>query len=104
MLLHCTYLTYSIAVILVNVLGFYDPLRELIRNGIREGFIKAENERLILYVDGPEDRNAHEDFDWGRAALETLDQWQSTRSTSLLYDWTKRKAGDASKGAAIEAV
>ena len=91
------------AVILINVLGFYNPLRELVQNGVREGFIAKQNEELIVFVDGPKDHSAHEDFDWGRAALEALDRWQSTRSTSLLYDWTKRKEGPTAAGQEIEA-
>ena len=83
--------------------GFYDPLRELVRTGVREGFINSINEALLIFVDGPEDQSEHEDFDWGSAALDVLDQWQSSRTPSTLYDWTRRKAGDASVGEAIEA-
>ena len=88
----------SAAVIVINVLSFYEPLRQLIRNGVREGFIAPQNEQLIIFVDGPEDQSLHEDFDWGQAALAALDQWQDTRNPSLFYDWTKRQAGDVAKG------
>lgn len=65
----------TIAVVLVNVNSYYNPLRELIRNGIREGFIRRENEKLVVFVDGPSDHAAHETFDWGRAAVEAIDAW-----------------------------
>lgn len=86
------------AVIVLNVLSFYEPLRQLIRNGVREGFIAPQNEQLVLFVDGPADQGLHDAFDWGRAALDALDQWQDTRNPSLLYDWTKRQTGDAVPG------
>lgn len=86
--------------IVVNVLGYYDPLRQLIRNGVREGFIQERNEKLIIFVDGPEDHAAHDDFDWGKAALEALDGWQAEHR-EIYYDWTKRK-GEADTRAGAE--
>lgn len=74
----------------MNILGYYDPLRQLVRNGVREGFILERNEKLILFVDGPEDHADHEDYDWGKAALEALDSWQAEHR-EIYYDWTKRK-------------
>ncbi|GJE87966.1 lysine decarboxylase, putative [Phanerochaete sordida] len=89
--------------IAVNVLGYYDPLRELIRNGVREGFIVERNEKLILFVDGPEDHAAHETYDWGKAALEALDGWQAEHR-EVYYDWTKRKdEKDAGAGSELGA-
>ena len=61
------------------------------RNGIREGFIQAENENLILYVDGPSNVAEHETFDWGTAALEALDSWTKGYKVVYNYDWTKRQ-------------
>ena len=94
---------FRAAIIAVNVLSYFNPLRELIRTGIREGFVAPRSESLIIFVDGPEDPAEHEDFDWGSATLDALDHWESSRSPDLLYDWTKRKAGDAAKGEEIEA-
>ncbi|KAL1681189.1 hypothetical protein EV122DRAFT_195899, partial [Schizophyllum commune] len=34
-------------VILLNVLGYYDPLRQMIKNGISAGFIQPYNESII---------------------------------------------------------
>lgn len=87
----------------MNVLSYYDPLRALIQNGVRDGFIPARNERLILFVDGPADHDAHDDFDWGVAALEALDGWQAEHR-DVYYDWTKRKSGeDLAEGSELAA-
>jgi len=76
-------------VILLNVLSFYNPLRELIRNGIREGFIKPQNEQLCVFVDGPADHKDHESFDWGQAAVDAIDTWQYDQIQTYPFHWTK---------------
>ncbi|KAF4615393.1 hypothetical protein D9613_002943 [Agrocybe pediades] len=73
-------------VILLNVLSFWEPLRTLVKQSINAGFIHAANERLIIFVDGPEDHDEHESFDWGKAALEALDNW-SPGTTRPLFSW-----------------
>lgn len=78
-----------IAVILINVFSYYNPLRDLIRNGIREGFIRPENEKLVVFVDGPADHTTHETFDWGRAAVEAIDAWQHDKVSTLPFFWNK---------------
>ncbi|KAL4074712.1 hypothetical protein V8B97DRAFT_1868732 [Scleroderma yunnanense] len=80
---------WEIAVVLLNVLSYYNPLRELIRNGIREGFIQPQNEHLVIFVDGPADLREHERFDWGRAALDALDSWQYDKIQTLPFHWNK---------------
>jgi hypothetical protein len=82
-----------LAVIVMNVLSYYNPLRELVRNGVEEGFISERNEKLILFVNGPEDHVEHEDYDWGKSALEALNGWQAEH-IEIYYDWTKRKGQD----------
>lgn len=57
---------WNLAVVLLNVLGFYGPLRDIIRNGVKAGFIQPSNERLITFVDGPDDLTEHGAFDWGK--------------------------------------
>jgi hypothetical protein len=76
------------AVALLNVLGFWEPLRALLKGSIDAGFIKPENEQLIIFVDGPVDTKDHDNFDWGKAALEALDNWERG-STIPLYNWSK---------------
>lgn len=83
----------SLAVVLLNVLSFYSPLRDLIRNGVKEGFIQPANEHLVLFVDGPADPSEHETFDWGDAALKALDSWTNVETPVYSYDWSKR-SGD----------
>ncbi|GLB35072.1 putative possible lysine decarboxylase [Lyophyllum shimeji] len=81
-------------VVLVNVLGFYDPLRQLIQNGVKDGFIGPSNQRLIIFVDGP-CHAEHENFDWGTAALQAIEKWQGDSIKTQLFDWTKRKDGSS---------
>ncbi|EIN08018.1 hypothetical protein PUNSTDRAFT_36633, partial [Punctularia strigosozonata HHB-11173 SS5] len=40
-------------VVVLNVLGFYNHLRQLVRHAVRTGFISPDNERLITFVNGP---------------------------------------------------
>lgn len=76
-------------VILLNVLSYYNPLRELIRNGVREGFIQPHNEKLCVFVDGPTDPKDHESFNWGQAALDAIATWQYDQIQPLPFHWTK---------------
>jgi len=62
-------------VVLVNVLGFFDPLRVLIKNSIATGFIRERNENLITFVDCPPGIDPTS-FDWGSAALSAMDGWR----------------------------
>lgn len=80
-----------IAVVLLNVLSFWEPLRSLIKSSITAGFIRPESERLIIFVDGPVDHGDHESFDWGSAALEALNSWETGRINPL-FVWSKYKS------------
>ncbi|KAG2115526.1 hypothetical protein DEU56DRAFT_840864 [Suillus clintonianus] len=76
-------------VILLNVLSYYNPLRELIRNGVREGFIQPLNEKLCVFVDGPADQKDHESFDWGKATVDAIAAWQHVQAEAYPIHWTK---------------
>ncbi|KAJ7493134.1 hypothetical protein B0H11DRAFT_1803556 [Mycena galericulata] len=76
-------------IILLNVLSYFDPLRQLIRNGITEGFIPADNESFVIFVDGPKAHSEHETFDWGEAGLDALAAWDGTAAKPL-FAWTER--------------
>jgi uncharacterized protein (TIGR00730 family) len=39
---------------LLNVAGFFDPLRRWLDHAVREGFVRAEHRRLLLEADSPE--------------------------------------------------
>ncbi|KAH7910615.1 hypothetical protein BJ138DRAFT_1135910 [Hygrophoropsis aurantiaca] len=75
-------------VVLLNVHSYWEPLRELIRNGIREGLIRPQSERLVVFVDGPADHAQHETFDWGQASLNALNSWQPDQVQPLPFYWT----------------
>ena len=59
---------------------------------IDAGFIKPQHEKLITFVNGPEDPKEHENFDWGKAALEALDNWER-ETISPLFKWSKGPYG-----------
>lgn len=82
----------TLAVVMLNVLGFYEPLRQLIQNGITEGFISAANYGLVIFVDGPASHDEHEAFDWGNAAVKAVESWQP-QSVIPKFDWSKRLDG-----------
>lgn len=88
--------------VLLNVLSFFDPLRELIRNGISEGFIQPGNDGLIIFVEGPSDPLAHETYDWGKAGLRALDEWQRG-GVKPIYDWTARVGGKSGRAELTDA-
>ncbi|KZT20267.1 hypothetical protein NEOLEDRAFT_1140975 [Neolentinus lepideus HHB14362 ss-1] len=75
-------------VVCLNVLSYWDPLRALLQNGVREGFIPEKNESLITFVDGPANSEEHLTFDWGKAALEALDGWNREERAGM-FDWSK---------------
>lgn len=74
----------------MNVLGFYDALRDLIRSGVRSGFIHPSNEGIVVFIDGPTDRSEHGSFDWGTPALEALESWVKPAGFDIGFDWRKR--------------
>ena len=90
----------SIAVVLANVLGFFDPVRALIQAAISDGFIRPSGINLVKFIDGPSDHSLHESFDWGKALLEETDSWKSHPSYSVGFDWTRARDG----GEKIEAI
>ncbi|KAK7049385.1 hypothetical protein VNI00_005986 [Paramarasmius palmivorus] len=91
-------------VILLNVLGFYDPLRQQIRNAIEAGFIQPYNESLIIFVDGPDSRarEDHESFDWGKAALSALENWKGLKGKAM-FDWGTKPDGQVSEEGSLGA-
>lgn len=78
--LHSNILILPIAVLLANVLGYFEPIRALIQNGINDGFIPPTGMSLIKFVDGPSDHSLHPSFDWGKALLEEIDSWKGDPS------------------------
>lgn len=97
-------LTHLSAVVILNVLGFYEPLKELIKTAVKGGFIQERNAGFVTFVDGPPDFAEHESFDWGTAGLESLDAWQHKDLKGLSYDWSKRKDSKVGSADPLEAV
>ena len=82
-------LTTSAAVVLANVLGFYEPIRALIQGAIKAGYVQPAGVNLVRFVDGPSDHSLHESFDWGKALIEEVDSWEAHPSYSIGFDWTR---------------
>jgi len=82
-------LTLTAAVVLANVLGFFEPVRALVQNAVKDGFVRPVGVNLIKFVDGPSDYSLHESFDWGKAILEELDSWKGDPSYSIGFDWAR---------------
>ncbi|KAF8579475.1 hypothetical protein K439DRAFT_1394619 [Ramaria rubella] len=89
-------------VVILNVLGFYNPLRELIQSGVRLGFIQPEGEGLVIFIDGPSDLSTHEYFDWGSPALSAIASWRAP-AKQYAFDWTKQLADGPEKHTALDA-
>ncbi|KZV68081.1 hypothetical protein PENSPDRAFT_582937 [Peniophora sp. CONT] len=73
-------------VILVNVFGFWEPLRALIKTSIASGFIRKDCDSLVIFVDGPEDHAAHASYDWGMEVMKHIDNWKGAPKS--FYKWT----------------
>ncbi|KAF5379889.1 hypothetical protein D9757_007191 [Collybiopsis confluens] len=80
-------------VVLLNVCSYYDPIRNMIQRAIDDGFIQSYNDRLIILVDGPQDLEQHEDYDWGSAALKAVESWRKGEGKPI-FTWTGRMNGN----------
>ena len=92
--------------VLLNVRGYFNALREFVACAIREGFILPKNEHLWIIVDDPrtpESHEAGEDWDWGAAALAAIERWERIPQ-SITYDWNARMPGQSEGGGAYEAM
>ncbi|KAF8528240.1 hypothetical protein BU17DRAFT_81496 [Hysterangium stoloniferum] len=78
-------------VIILNVMGFYSPLRDLIQAGVRSGFIRPESEGIAIFIDGPSDLREHGSYDWGTAAMDALSSWKKPQGVfSYGFNWKGR--------------
>lgn len=70
---------HSLPVVVLNVNGFYTPLRQLLEGGAASGFIKRENLGLLQIVDLPGGEHASADAaraaEWGDVAVQALKEW-----------------------------
>ncbi|GAA5856069.1 hypothetical protein JCM8547_002965 [Rhodosporidiobolus lusitaniae] len=108
-------------VVLLNVNGFYSPLRDFIENAIQSGFIAEKNRNFLVFVDSPSsssspsqpfsgaslsstssssaattqpspipEADGGDEFDWGRAALSAIREWQKLGSggaEAFSFEW-----------------
>jgi hypothetical protein len=89
-------------VILANILGYWDPLRQLIQTAIEHGYIHPDNTRLITFVDGPPNADEHESYDWGQALLDALDHWAGSEGLPM-FDWSKRMGDNITEAGKLTA-
>ena len=79
---------HLLAVLVLNVLGYYDLLRQMIKKGVEAGFIKPENASLVKIVDRPNDG------DWGKAVIDALRSWTIDAGAGYGWCWVESN-GDA---------
>jgi len=77
---------HSKPVILINTLGYYEPLRAMIQTAMNAGFIRAGGDELALFVDGPADHAEHASYDWGATAVELVENWAG--APAGFYKWS----------------
>ncbi|CUA74994.1 LOG family protein YJL055W [Saccharomyces cerevisiae S288c] [Rhizoctonia solani] len=68
-------------VVIINVRGYYEPLKLLIENGVREGFIKPANASLVTILDPPANG------DWGQAVIQALRTWKPDDGAGYKLNW-----------------
>ncbi|BGP41685.1 hypothetical protein JCM10449v2_005676 [Rhodotorula kratochvilovae] len=82
-------------VVLLNINGFYSPLRQFINNAIDSGFISESNRNFLVFVDGPSTtRPVPASFDWGQAALQAIKEWKEMGSggaTPYSFEWSSER-------------
>ncbi|KAJ7273048.1 hypothetical protein C8J57DRAFT_1063276 [Mycena rebaudengoi] len=86
-------------VVVFNVLSFFEPLRQLVNNGVEYGFIRPASKDLVIFVDGPASHDEHESYNWGEAGLAALEGW-NRQAENGLFDWTVRMKGEHSEALA----
>ncbi|GJJ11957.1 hypothetical protein Clacol_006195 [Clathrus columnatus] len=77
-------------VVIVNVLEFFNPLRDLINAAVDNGFIYPTNAGLIVFVDGPTELSEHITFDWGTHAIQALQNWKKPNNYFTAFNWDKK--------------
>lgn len=80
-------------VVLINVAGFWSPIRTLIESAIDDGFIPSANAGLISFV---EEADAERAGGWGRATLEEVQRANErlkNRPDNGYWDWSDGKQG-----------
>ena len=80
-------------VILLNINDFYTPLRTFISGSVQSGFIKPANEALLVFLSGPQDVQERATWDWGKASVKALRDWQnSSKGDAYQLNWDLKRA------------
>ncbi|KAL9936482.1 hypothetical protein V8E36_004550 [Tilletia maclaganii] len=70
--------------VLLNINGFYAPIKQLVDQAVASGFITPANSELITFVDATED--------WGKHVVEAVQREHSrVASTPGYWDWSQEK-------------
>ena len=78
-------------VVLLNINGFYSPLRDFVRGAIKSGFIRQENESFLVFVEPNQSETG--DFDWGKAAIQAVREWHKTdKGEAYNLKWESSRA------------
>ncbi len=75
-------------VLILNINGFYTPLRQQISKAVEAGFISQLNSSLMRFVD-LEEGEVEGKVDWGRKGVEALEGWKWEEGAGYDLKWTK---------------
>lgn len=91
----------NVAIILVNVASFFEPLRALVDKAVEDGFIPAHGKGILSFVD---EKDAAEHGGWGKAMIAKVmeaNQSMANNKSSGYFDWSNRKQGSSHRPASI---
>ncbi|KAG7561974.1 hypothetical protein FFLO_02614 [Filobasidium floriforme] len=80
---------HRLPVVVLNVNGFYTPLKQQIELAVQEGFIAPANMSLIEFVD----LEARDDpmLDWGKRGMEAVERWSVDDSAGYQLSWSSEE-------------
>lgn len=88
-------------VVLINVAGFWSPVRALIENAVSDGFIPGVNSNLVSFV---EEADAQRAGGWGKATLEEVQRSNErlkNRADAGYWDWNESKESSGQRPQAL---
>lgn len=57
------------------------------KTSIASGFIRKDNDSLLIFVDGPTDHAEHAAYDWGAEVMKHIESWKGAPKLGF-YKWT----------------
>jgi CCR4-NOT complex subunit CAF16 len=85
-------------IVLVNVAGFYDPLRAMVQKAISDEFIASAGANIISFVD---EQDAKKEGGWGKAVVAEVkraNEQLAASGTKGYFDWSKSSSNEATNG------